>query len=79
VGEDSVKGNYSLNTFPVSLPTYIKLIIIVEFEVLTAVVMEGSVLWDITPRSSVDFHRTARRYIPEDRNTCYYSLLFQLL
>jgi hypothetical protein len=35
----------------------------VGFEVLTAVVMKSSTFWDITP---VDFHRTTRRYIPED-------------
>jgi hypothetical protein len=40
LGEDSVKGNYSLNTFPVSLLIYIKIIITVRFEGLAAVVMK---------------------------------------
>jgi hypothetical protein len=38
--------------------------IYVEFEVLTAVVMKSSVVWDITP---VDFQRTTWRYIEEDK------------
>jgi hypothetical protein len=34
----------------------------VGFEVLLAVVMKSSIVWDM-----VDFQRTTRRYIPEDR------------
>jgi hypothetical protein len=52
----------------------------VGFEVLTAVVMESTIFWYITPYnplkvSQVDFQRTTQRYIPEDGTLPFWIIL----
>jgi hypothetical protein len=64
------------------LNTYIKETYFIGFEVLIAMVMESYIFWDIRPYNpfrgtdfseehvaswkSVDFQRSARRYVPDD-------------
>jgi hypothetical protein len=54
----------------------------VGFLVPAVVVMKSFIFWDITPcsssKTSVDFRRTTRHYIPEDR-TVWNTLLFLFL